>query len=613
MGLFQKAVETYDNMESIAGREFNQEGKRATLAPVGFISTGVDIVITLSKDGRFEKAEEIFDIVLDNKGKEKRLEKKIIIPATEGSAGRCALSAKTTPHPMCDKYMFMDPEKQDSYSAYVAQLDEWCQSDFSVPQIKAVLNYVKGGTIRNDLSSINGITDDTFVCWKVRSTEVENEELWKNKSVIDSYVNYCKLKVDEKSKKGLCYIYGETLPMATQHLKGVVSISGNAKLISANDTTNFTYRGRFKDDEEALSISYIASQKAHNALKWIVSNDGVRIGDRTLICWNPKGKQLPKPTRSLFSKNTDNNKRITPTNYREALAKAVNGYKSNLDITDETVIAIFEAATTGRLSVSYYSEQKAEDFLERLRFWDETSSWEHPFFGVSSPDLRSIVDVAYGTLRDNNNIQSYDVDDSIIANIMARLLLCRLEKKPFPYDIMRNAVQKSSALMVYSEDSKNNRIKQLYTTCAIIKKYYYDHFKEELLMALEPEKKDRSYQFGRLLAVMEKAEKDTYESSERRESNAIRMQPVFVKRPLHTSKIVLEQLKNAYFPRLSVGSRSFYDKLIGEIMAQISETPDCDINKPLDEKYLIGYYLQKNALYTKKNENNDNMSEVNEQ
>ena len=44
-------------------------------------------------------------------------------------------------------------------------------------------------------------------------------------------------------------------------------------------------------------------------------------------------------------------------------------------------------------------------------------------------------------------------------------------------------------------------------------------------MALEPEKQDRSYQYGRLLAVLEKAERDTYSSDETREPNAIRMQP----------------------------------------------------------------------------------------
>ena len=129
-------------------------------------------------------------------------------------------------------------------------------------------------------------------------------------------------------------------------------------------------------------------------------------------------------------------------------------------------------------------------------------------------------------------------------------------------------------------------------------------------MALDKDKKDRSYQFGRLLAVFEKIERDVYSvSGEKRETNAIRMQSVYVKRPAYASKILIEQLKNSYYPKLSVGSRTYYDKLIGQIMSVISEFGDEKFNKPLSETYLLGYYLQRNDLYTKKEETEDSKDE----
>ena len=128
-------------------------------------------------------------------------------------------------------------------------------------------------------------------------------------------------------------------------------------------------------------------------------------------------------------------------------------------------------------------------------------------------------------------------------------------------------------------------------------------------MALEPEKKNRSYQFGRLLAVLEKAERDAFDKGEKREPNAMRMQAIFVKRPLYAAKIIIEQLKNAYFPRLNPGARSYYDKLIGEIMLVISEYPEIEMNKPLGEEYLIGYYLQKNAFYTQSDNSNNELED----
>lgn len=612
MGLFQKAVETYDNMKSLAGVE--SEERKAALAPIGFITTGVQIEITVTEDGEFRGAEQIFDISEDSKGKSQKSEKKIIIPATQKSAGRSSTSAKTSPHPLCDKLMFMCPENKESYEAYLEQLQDWCDSEFACPKIKAILKYVKKGTIPADIASVGKVKDDDFVCWRVLSTDcAEPEEVWKSPSVIDSYINYYQSKIDASSERALCYVSGEITTPAQLHLKGVVSFAGNAKLISSNDATNFTYKGRFSDDSEALTVSFISSQKAHNALKWVVSNDGFRCGDRMFVCWNPKGKKTKNPFASLFPDFSEAEENPTPTNYREILAKTVLGYKNNFKPEDETVTAVFEAASKGRLSVCYYSEMKAEDFLERLRFWDETTAWLHRTFGVTSPNLRNIADAAYGVPRTSGENQTVETDEKVLAIAMQRLLLCRLEKAPFPADIMRSAVQKCSSLQLYD---KLNREKQLFTTCAIIKKYIYDRFKEEWNMALEPEKKNRSYQFGRLLAVLEKAERDAFDNGEKREPNAIRMWSLFVKRPMYATTVIIEQLKNAYYPRLEPGKRGYYDKLIEGIMRVISEFPENEIGKPLGEEYLMGYYLQKDALYPKKNNDNDddnNESEDEEQ
>lgn len=610
MGLFQKAVETYDNMKSLAGVE--SEERKAALAPIGFITTGVQIEITVTEDGEFRGAEQIFDISEDSKGKSQKSEKKIIIPATQKSAGRSSTSAKTSPHPLCDKLMFMCPENKESYDAYLEQLQDWCDSEFACPKIKAILKYLKKGTILTDIASVGKVKDDDFVCWRVLSTDcAEPEEVWKSPSVIDSYINYYQSKTDTSSEKALCYVSGEITTPAQLHLKGVVSFAGNAKLISSNDATNFTYKGRFLDDSEALTVGFISSQKAHNALKWVVSNDGFRCGDRMFVCWNPKGKKTKNPFASLFPEYSEAEENPTPTNYREILAKTVLGYKNNFKPEDETVTAVFEAASKGRLSVCYYSEMKAEDFLERLRFWDETTAWLHRTFGVTSPNLRNIADAAYGVPRTIGENQTVETDEKVLAIAMQRLLLCRLEKAPFPADIMCSAVQRCSSLQLYE---KLNREKQLFTTCAIIKKYRYDRFKEEWNMALEPEKKNRSYQFGRLLAVLEKAERDAFDNGEKREPNAIRMWSLFVKRPMYATTVIIEQLKNAYYPRLEPGERSYYDKLIEGIMRVISEFPGNEIGKPLGEEYLMGYYLQKDALYQKKNnDNDDNESEDEEQ
>lgn len=123
-------------------------------------------------------------------------------------------------------------------------------------------------------------------------------------------------------------------------------------------------------------------------------------------------------------------------------------------------------------------------------------------------------------------------------------------------------------------------------------------------MAYDPQRKDRSYQFGALLAVMEKAERDTYQKGEDREPNAIRLQNAYCHQPLKTAHILEMKLENAYFSRLSPGLRAYYKRTITEIMEIIEESGEV-INSPLKETYLLGYYLKRGELYKKENKNND--------
>jgi CRISPR-associated protein Csd1 len=161
---------------------------------------------------------------------------------------------------------------------------------------------------------------------------------------------------------------------------------------------------------------------------------------------------------------------------------------------------------------------------------------------------------------------------------------------------------------------RNVREQLLFVSCAATRKYHYDKYKEVWSMSLEEKSADRSYQFGRLIAIFEKIERDTYSDNEERETNAVRMLPMFSQRPMETTRKVYEQLERAYVSRLRPSSREYYSKLIGQIMEQLSNTPDNEINKPLADTYLFGYYLQRNELYkSRKNTVTQNDLEMEEE
>lgn len=592
MGLLQKALETYETMQRLAG--VYEEGKEP-LAPIGHIVTRAQIEITIDADGTF----------VDARSADKDM--KIIIPVTEDSAGRTSSPAA---HALCDQLGYVLKSEDDKHALYVTQLEKWVQSEFHHAKAEAVLRYVKSGTMAEDLQRA-GVTvkgEKDMVCWRVNGLGENSGPVWTDVSLMKAFSDYYVSK-----KKGLskvCMLTGEESFVTWQHLKGAFSLNGNAKIISANDSANFTYRGRFVDPEDAATVGYVASQMAHNALKWIISTQGTIQGGRAFVCWNPKGRSLPKlHVPALFE--SDEDELPDYKSYRDALRRKLTGYAANFAADDQVIVASFDAATTGRLAITYYNELMGSDFLERLACWDETVCWPYGSKRVSSPSLYQIINFAFGIPR--GNPQKIEADEKPFAGHMQRLLSCRIDRAAFPLDIMRALVMRAGNLQIYDEkENIRNRSKLLFVTCAAIQKYYIDHKKEAFDLALEPERKDRSYQWGRLLAVMEKIEKDTYDKTETRETNAIRMQSVFVQRPGYATKIIMDQLKTAYYPKLKMGLRIYYDRLIGEIMEQLSLFSPEEYGKPLTETYLPGYYLQKNAFYTKKdsNETEDEQDEI---
>lgn len=584
MGLLQKACETYDCHVRLAG--LPREGHE-TLSPISHILTAAQIEITLNQDGQFVSARSV-----------DKTEPKIVIPVTEESGGRSGTNPK--PHPLCDQLKYLAGYDTKKYEGYVAQLTQWAESPHSHPKLLPILHYVKGGTILADLARSGLIQLDekghpteesAMVCWRVVGLDtVESDACWLDQSLFSAFIDYYRAKMQGQGEN-LCMISGALARPAIQHPKGIAPLcGGNAKLVSANDKDGFTYRGRFTADWQAATVSYEASQKAHNALRWLIANQGTAVGGRVFLCWNPQGRK----TCSVTGPFRINKEPITePTEYQKDLQKTLMGYRDLLPDSAGVVIAAFDAATTGRLSLTYYNELMGSDFLQRLHDWDATCCWPSRSGAIWAPSLYQIVNCAFGTVQSGQ----LKTDNRVLKQQIQRLVACRVDRARFPRDIAGILVHRVSNPLAYES---NVREELLFTACAVLKKYYFDRNGEEWSMELDSCKQDRSYQFGRLLAVMEKVERDTYKKDENREPNAIRQQSVFCRRPMYAAGNIEKQLEQAYFPRLSPNLRAYYKNIIGQIMEEIHRFPDNEWNRPLDDTYLMGYYLQRSALYTKK-------------
>jgi CRISPR-associated protein Csd1 len=590
MGLLQWAVETYDHNAGLAG--VIVEDDRQPLTPVSHLIQNVQLEITISDTGEFVAAVSITD----------KNQCKTIIPVTEESASR---TSRFVPHPLCDNLSALSPVKRDNYDAYLTQLTAWARSPHSHATVRAVLAYVQKETILEDLARCallelkedgtpdGGIAgtpwEKCMVRWRIMpAPDGGRGECWLDQSLFAAYQSWYAER--RTGTQDICLLTGETGIPATNHPKGVLGSDFGAKLISANDSSGFTYRGRFSGAEQAGGVGYIASQKAHSALRWVVANQGVLMGGRTFLCWNPAGAPVPAPAFLGFAPEEPT---TDPVSYRRQLKDTLSGYQNCLsEVSDSTVVlAALEAATTGRLSVTYYNALTASDFLTRLNRWFDSCVWyANRGKTIQSPPIRQIINCAFGT-EQGDFIQT---DDRIMREHAQRLVHCVADCQPVPVDFVHALTNRASTPQAYKNE--RNRELLLSTACAVIRKYHNDKVRmEEWKMALDKENRNRSYLFGRLLAVAEQVERRASGYEEERETNAMRLRSRFCKCPMKTWGDLEEKL-DPYYTKLHLGSRNLYKDIVGEITEKLPTPDDPSLNKPLDDVYLLGYYLQRTEL-----------------
>ncbi len=592
MGLLQKAVETYDANVSLIG--VYQAG-RDPLAPIGHSLTNAGIEITLNARGAFLAARRV-----------EKTEPKILIPVTEDSSGRTSGLAA---HPLCDQLKYIACTNEKAHALYLQTLRAWMESPHPHPFLRAVFSYAEGGSILNDLTGA-GILDSAerydekiMICWRVHGLADEEPACWKNRNLFASFAAYYCERISARNRR-LCMVEGKTEAAALQHPKGIIPVNGNAKLISANDTSGFTYRGRFSEEWQAASVGYVASQKAHSAIRWLASDQGVYdfSGNRIFLCWNPQGEALPKPMRRLRGVEAEAPRK--PSDYQEQLKATLLSLRKERQLrdTDSAILVSFDAATTGRLSITDYNELSLGVFLERMQTWDAHCCWYAGKYGIQAPDLFQIVECAFGTPRGS----SLAIDDRIQRYHLQRLLDCKVNGGVFPQDVARALAERASMPLAY-EEAIWRRI--LHTACSAIQKYRYDTKQGGDEMAWELDKRDRSFQYGRLLAVMDRAEQDYYyKTQEKRQTNAIKFMNEFRLRPFSVYERVNRHLHQAYLNRVEPWQADRYERLTGEIVEIIREFPEDELNKPLSDLYLMGYDLQRNAFF-EKNETSEEKEE----
>lgn len=608
--------ETYDaNIEEVGIMRKNRFDREYTLLPIAHTTQNAHIELNVTEDGEFHSASVIDKDDLNT-----------VIPSTVDSGSRAG--AAVYPYPLHDNLKYTAGDfvkyggkigKKDPFEAYISQLANWVKSPYSNKKVEAIYQYINKGRLIEDLvnekvlyldeygklikrwnkkyeelhgmeprkrpeifSVVAGNQESAFIRFNVHSPNKPLEKPWHDQEVYNSFINFYEEQVGNED---ICFVTGEVLPSTNKHAGKIRHAADKAKLISGNDSSGFTFRGRFNKSEEVGSLSYNVSQKAHKALKWLIAKQGRIIDGRVFLLWGNNHIDLADPSGNTlsFSNEMDTQVVTTETTFAQEFSKAIDGYKHNLTSDANINILIIDSATTGRMAVLYYRNMDKEFYFDKVKEWHTTCFWRHSitqdkqrvvFYGA--PATRDIALAAYGS----------HANDKLIKGLMERMLPCIIEGHKLPPDIVRSAFHRASN-PVSMENWEWERT--LSVACALINK------EEGIGVGLDTNNEDRDYLFGRMLAVADVLERSAMGPEERRATNAIRYMSSFSKHPARTWSTIQDSIQ-PYQARL--GTRAtYFTKIIDEIGSKIKIEDFND--KPLSGKYLLGMYSQRHELYKK--------------
>ncbi|WP_440116837.1 type I-C CRISPR-associated protein Cas8c/Csd1 [Paenibacillus sp. QZ-Y1] len=631
--------ETYESNIGRVGEVEMRNEREFTLLPVSHTTQNAHIEVLVTEEGTFHSARVI------DKG-----DTSTLIPCTEKSASRAG--SAIAPYPLHDKLSYVAGDfvtfggkikGEEAFETYIHELRNWAESPHAHPKVISIYRYLSKRALIHDLVNYNntlvvdennrliekwdnkyegrypvkppifgiiaGDQTSAFVRFNVYSPVSPLTAVWKDREVYSSFIDYYGKKLGDED---YCYVTGKILPGTERHANKIRNSADKAKLISSNDTSGFTFRGRFIHSRDAASISYEASQKSHNALKWLINRQGKPIDDRVFLAWGNDSLYIPDPMEDSFALDPE----VMPTvvlksNTNQAWAnefgKALHGVKNQLtdgkaaQSQSDVNIMVLDSATTGRMAVLYFRNMDKDLYLDKLTHWHMACAWLHRyrkndqndyvvFYGAPAP--RDIAFAAHGPRA----------GDKVIKSLMERMLPCIIDGAKIPQDIISSVTNRASnpvALEAWEWE------KTLSIACALIKKHLSER-QEEMELALDEHNDDRSYLFGRMLAVADVLERRAL-GEEKRATNAIRYMNAFSRHPERTWTTI-QQAIQPYQTRLG-REATYWTKIIDEIGFRFKYE---DFNNiPLSGKYLLGFYSQRHALYQSKKKDNSSENKEN--
>ena len=397
---------------------------------------------------------------------------------------------------------------------------------------------------------------------------------------------------------GRCLVTGEKTPIAILHpsISGVYGAkSFGALLVSFNMEASESYG---KEQGRNAPVGKYAAFAYGAALNYMVGQADFhgRLGDTTLVYWAEGAEPAyGSAFMAMMGMGSEDKNEITQKELSGVLTALCQGHTvkwANVPLNPKNRFYILGLApNASRLSVRFFLQDSFDAFVKHYQKHQERLNIVHPAF-----DERETLSI-WALLRETVNPNSRD--KSAQPQLVGEMLRAVLTGSLYP-----SALYTQTEIRM-REEKEINRGK-----AAIIKAYLLRNvveqqkdqthvYKEVLDVELNEQSTYLPYRLGRLFAVLEavqqKANPNINTTIKDRYFNSACATPALV-------FPTLLRLAQSHLSKIGGGAEVYYDKMIIELLGDVTQSYPLRLSLQDQGIFQIGYYHQKQKLFTKKEE-----------
>ena len=547
------------------------------IAPEGFEQKEIPFVIVLDSEGGFIQIEDTRRQV----GKQLRA-KVFLVPQSVKRSGN------VKPNLLWDnaEYVFGVPVKNDpkvvsiQHAEFIKRIKDLDISDDE--GVSAVLKFLTSSpaTVLATSEHCTEIKEsNSFLAFRINGDAglVSEREAVINK-ITASPVS---------GRQGICLVTGDVDTIATLQpsIKGVRDTNTTGGNIVSFNKDSFNSFGKNQGENSPIGLK--ASFAYTTALNYLLRKDSLQklqVGDTTVVFWSDKRSHLEN-SFALFLNEPPRDDPDALTNAIAALLKAVDTGAMPAEDSGTRFFVLGLSPNAARISIRIWQVGTVAEFSYHIAQHFKDLEICH------APHERDYLSMWWLLTR----IAAQSKTENIPPNLAGDWMRTIIAGLPYPDSLFQATLRRIQAEREVS-----------YARAAIIRAFLNRKHRmsltieKEITVSLDKENKNSGYRLGRLFAVLEKVQEEAQPNI----NATIRDRYYSAASGTPASVMpILMRTKNHHLAKLSDKSKTYFEKLLGEIIDGFDgvegEFPP-QLNLQDQGRFAIGYYHQRQDFFTKR-------------